>query len=164
MIIEWLYTMDINQLNRLSSSILDDLDRVYIASQKYMIADLCDSIVKYLESLISPRTFGEIYKISKRIGCDLLERAVYRAWISKPVEYNENNVQIIIIVSAIESDWNFKEGRDHDELRVGEGNDERKETDAILEISRQIVQANGRMGDMTDKLCLIKYLASSLSL
>jgi hypothetical protein len=68
MIIEWIYTMDIRILNGRSSTILVDLERVYVAADMYQVNDLCASIIKYLRSLVNLQTFGEIYGIAKRIS------------------------------------------------------------------------------------------------
>jgi hypothetical protein len=93
MIIEWLYTMDIRRLNGLSSTLFADLESVYVAADMYLLPDLCDSIVKYLESLINEQTFGEIYQIATRIGSKTLEDCVLRSWISKSDEFNKNVAQ-----------------------------------------------------------------------
>jgi hypothetical protein len=68
MIVEWLYTMDIVKFNGFSPTILVDLERVYIASKKLEIHELCTAIGEYLESFVNPQTFGDIYQISKRTG------------------------------------------------------------------------------------------------
>jgi hypothetical protein len=62
------------------------------------------SIEKYLIFLINKQNFGEIYRISKNIGSDAVGEAVYLAWISKPVEYNRNDVQIRILVQSEKKD------------------------------------------------------------
>jgi hypothetical protein len=80
--IEWLYTMDILQLDSLSSTILNDLERLFIASKKFEIHDLCNAIGKYMEYFVNPQTFGVIYQIAKRTGHKTLENAIFRSWIS----------------------------------------------------------------------------------
>jgi hypothetical protein len=160
MIIEWLYTMDILQLDSLSSTILNDLERLFIASKKFEIHDLCDAIGKYMEYFVNPQTFGDIYQIAKRTGHKTLENAIFLSWISNYDEFNKNDDQIEIIVSAAGSARNATRlSGDEDEA----GDDESEEADAILEISRQIVRASNWTGDRESKLCVIKYFASSLS-
>jgi hypothetical protein len=44
MIIEWMYTYEISSLNGLSTTLLADLERVYIAARMYKIDDLCIAI------------------------------------------------------------------------------------------------------------------------
>jgi hypothetical protein len=64
MIIEWIYTMDIKQLGGMSYTLLVDLERVYIAADMYQILDLCESIIKYLVSLVNEFTFGYLHPSS----------------------------------------------------------------------------------------------------
>jgi hypothetical protein len=160
MIIEWLYTMDILQLDSLSSTILEDLERLFIASKKLEIRDLCNAVGEYLETFVNRHTFGDIYQIAKRTGNKTLEIAIFRSWISNYDDFNKSDDQIEIIVSAVESDRNTKRTSGEED---GEGDDESEEVDAILEISRQILRASGWTGDKESKICVIKYFASSLS-
>jgi hypothetical protein len=105
-IIEWIYSKDVRQLNVMFPSLLSDLERVYIAADMFLITDLCDSIVKYLEFLISHRTFKEIYMLSKRINSATLERAIYRFWISNSDEFNTNveNIDAVLFNEQCEND------------------------------------------------------------
>jgi hypothetical protein len=96
MIIEWIYTFEIRGLNGLSPTLLDDLERLYIASRNYKVFDLCESIESYLKYLVNARNFGEIHQISKRIRSKSLQRAVFRAWISNSDEFNKNDDQITL--------------------------------------------------------------------
>jgi hypothetical protein len=95
-----------------------------------------------------------------------LENAVLRSWISESVEFNESDKQINSLIE-------FKHAQDHEakesekdamdignkEGRVVEG----EEAIAILDISRKIIEASSWDGDKESKLCIIKYLTSSLS-
>jgi len=67
MLQEWDHTDDIQQLNGMSPSILDDLERAYKASKTDGIAPLCTSIENYLLYLVNERNVGEIYDIAKRM-------------------------------------------------------------------------------------------------
>jgi hypothetical protein len=100
MIIEWIYTMDIRLLNGPSPSILVDLEQVYEAANFYWMTSLCVSIEKYLIFLINKQNFGEIYRISKKIGNDAVGEAVYLAWISNPIKWSTNDVQIRILIQS----------------------------------------------------------------
>jgi hypothetical protein len=82
MIIEWIYTMEIRQFEA-STTRLEDLANVFVAAGMFQITDLCSSILKYLESLVTEHTSDEIYRIAKRIGSESLEAAVYGATRSK---------------------------------------------------------------------------------
>jgi hypothetical protein len=169
MIIEWLYTMDIRRLNGLSYFLFSDLERVYVAADMYLLPDLCDSILKYLESLINEQTFGEIYQIAKRIGSKTLEDCVLRSWISKSDGFNNNAAQTDEVIKAnrIESsvkeqDYMMEISEEQDDLVTGE--DEEVEAAAMYLISQKMIRASSWNGDKGSKTCVIQYIASSLSL
>jgi hypothetical protein len=101
MIIQWIYTYEIRGLNEPSPSLLNDLERVYVAARKYEIIDLCDPIESYLKSLVTERNFGEIRQIANRIDCKSLQRAVFREWIAHSEEFNKNDDQIVLALDRI---------------------------------------------------------------
>jgi hypothetical protein len=55
MIVEWIYTMDIQRLNndQYSLTLLIDLENVYVAADMYLLPDLCNSIRNYLSYLVT---------------------------------------------------------------------------------------------------------------
>jgi hypothetical protein len=170
MIIEWIYTMDIQRLNSLSLAILADLERVYVAADMYLLPNLCDSIVKYLESLINQQTFGEIYQIATRIGRKTLEDCVLCSWISNSDEFNKNEAQIDETIKAEQTE--DMEG-DSEEMIVGGteeqykpvvGEDGERDAAAILGISKKMIRVSIWEGDKDRKFCMIQYIASSMNL
>jgi hypothetical protein len=103
MIIEWIHTMGIKKLNDPKCpTLLLNLERVYIAADMYLITDLCDSIAKYLDHLLTAQNFGDVLKISQKIGNDSLEKDVIRSWISKSESFNENDDQIKVMIRDFE--------------------------------------------------------------
>jgi hypothetical protein len=98
MIIEWIYTMNIQSLNGFSSTLLADLESAYVAADMYLLTDLCKSIVKYLEFIVNQQTFGEIYQIARRIGSKSLESIVFQSWLSNSDDFNKNDPQICILI------------------------------------------------------------------
>jgi hypothetical protein len=159
MIIEWIYTMDIKRLNDpLSPTLLLDLQDVYVAADMYLLPDLCNFIRKYLNHFLTSRNFGDIYQVAKRIGSESLSKDVIRAWIYKSASFNENDDQIKVLI------------RDFDAVEIddaeGESEDQEDELDgdAIVEISRSMIAASSWDGESESKLCVIKCLASFLSL
>jgi hypothetical protein len=178
MIIEWIYTMDIRQLNvPISQTLLSDLEAVYVAADMYLITDLRDAILKYLESLLSLQTFGEIYQIAKRISNKPLEKAVFQLWISNSNIFNENDAQINILIQDEEADQierggSVEVGAEGKETLENDGKDaigDRKEGNedegnVLYDISRKIIEESNWGGDKGSKLCVIKYLTSTLSL
>jgi hypothetical protein len=99
-IIEWIYTFEVRGLDVPSPTLLDDLERVYIAARMYNIVKLCESIESYLKYLVNERNFGEIHQIAIRIENKSLQRAISRAWISNSDEFNESDDQIILILDG----------------------------------------------------------------
>jgi hypothetical protein len=95
MIIEWIYTMDIQSLNGLSLSLFEDLESLYVAAGSYQIVGLAEAIESYLAFLVNARNFGEIYQIAQRIESEVLEKDVYRTWIKKSGEFNKSDGQIL---------------------------------------------------------------------
>jgi hypothetical protein len=106
MIIEWIYTNDILQLNELSSTILFDLGRAHIAADFYGIPELCDSIERYLIYLINLQTFGDIYQIAMNIGSERVVREVYRRLVQSELytlveqRFSANFEQINVMIQA----------------------------------------------------------------
>jgi hypothetical protein len=99
MIIEWIYTMDIRRLNGISDdTLLDDLERVYVAADMYLLPDLCYAIVYYLAFLVNDQTFGEIYQIAKRIEDEYLETTVFKSWVDSSYDFNKNDGQVCALV------------------------------------------------------------------
>jgi hypothetical protein len=99
-IIEWIYTFEVRGLDVPSPTLLDDLERVYIAARMYNIVDLCDSIESYLKYFVNERNFGEIHQIAIRIESKSLLRVISRAWISKSDEFNKNDDQIVLALMS----------------------------------------------------------------
>jgi hypothetical protein len=133
-----------------------NLQNVYVAADMYLLPDLCDSIGKYLNHLLTSRNFGEIYRVAKRIGSESLEKEVLQSWISKSDSFNENDDQIKVLIR----DFNAVEIVDAE----GESEDQEDELDgdAIVEISRSMIAASSWDGERESKLCVIKCLASLL--
>jgi hypothetical protein len=171
MIIEWIYTMDIRQLNdKNSPTPLASLEAVYVAADMYLITDLCDTIVKYLESLLNMQTFGEIYQIAKRISNKSLEKTVFKLWISNSIIFNENDAQINILIQDEKAESAEQAGtgshvKTEDLVAMDAGQEyEVNEGDVLYGISRKIIEESNWDGDKESKLCVIKYLSSTLSL
>lgn len=184
MIIEWIYSMDIPRLNGMSSSLLYDLERLYIAADLYQIKELCDSIIKYLEFLINEHSFGDICQIAKNIGSKCLERAVARAWIAKSEAFNQNDGQIDALIFGEEivvesrDDVEVKtEGADvmvkrEGQIKIEEGIVDKDvvvkynaavENEKIVAICHKIIQASEWEGETLSKTCVITCLTSLLS-
>jgi hypothetical protein len=182
MIIEWIYSMEIKQLDGMSPSLLKDLERVYIAADMYNISDLCEYILKYLDFLINKQTFGDIYLIAKKIGCVSLEKAVLLSWATHSSGFNKNDVQINSIIFEDEDvvvdtkhDLEIKvklEGGENiervieTEKRVTDKDLKDKETAEnakIVDISQKIIHLSEWDGEIVNKTCLITCLTSLLS-
>jgi hypothetical protein len=157
MIIEWIYTMDIQRLNSLSLAIFADLERVYVAADMYLLPNLCDSIVKYLESLINQQTFGEIYQIATRIGRKTLEDCVLCSWISNSDGFNKNEVQMFETIKAERI-----VSIDGEQDRSVVENEQEGDAAVILTISQKMICASSWPGDKESMLAVIKYLTSVL--
>jgi hypothetical protein len=116
MIIEWIYTMDIKSLNDpFSSTLILDLEKVYVAADMYLLPDLCESAGKYMNHLLTAQNFGEIYQVAKRIGSESLKRDIYRTWMLKSDSFNDNDEQINLFI------------RDFDAIQVEDANKTLKE-------------------------------------
>jgi hypothetical protein len=161
MIIEWIYTMDIKSLNDpFSSNLLGDLEKVYVAADMYLLPDLCNSIGKYLNHLLTSCNFGEIYQVAKRIGSESLEKDVLQSWISKSDSFNENDDQIKALIRDFD-------GVEVEDVAGGskdqEGREMEFEGDAIIGIQRKMIAASSWDGESESKLSVVKCLASLLS-
>jgi hypothetical protein len=175
MIIEWIYTMNIKQLNGMSSTLFDDLEKVYIAAGTYQIIDLRDSIVKYLGFLVDDQTFGDIYQIAKKIGNEYLENIVYHSWINESEEYNKIDSQIDILMQYKQENRGKEKNGDiivkkEGVIKIEEGNKvklledkEAAEYERIGRISHKIIQASNWDGKRDTKMCVIECLTSVLS-
>jgi hypothetical protein len=159
MIIEWIYTMDIQRL-----------ERVYLVAENYLLTYLCSSIVKYLCYLLNDQTFGEIYQIAQRIGCDSLIRIVYRSWISKSDVFNKNKKQInILIFDQSRLSVEETDSADEEMMMVASKDqetlfEEMEEFATLYHTSQEIVRASDWGGDCDDKMNVIKCLTSLLSI
>jgi hypothetical protein len=187
MIIEWIYTMDIKSLNDpFSPTLILDLEKVYVAADMYLLSDLCESIGKYLNHLLTAQNFGEIYQVAKRIGSESLEKDIIRAWMSKSDSFNENDDQINVLIRdfdaiQVEEGKETREEGGHVEVEVegvdferGGANKEDEDIDveeldenavnaAIVGISQKFIQVSSNWdGDSSSKLCVIKCLATLL--
>jgi hypothetical protein len=162
MIVEWLYTMDICQLNGLSpySLHLEDLERVYVAADMLLITDLCDSIERFLMYLVNDRNFGDIYQVSKRIGNTTLEQAIFQIWISNSESFNKNSEQINLFLHEYQDDHALSSKKEDIRESMGSA----VKSSLILGISRKIMQTSSWTADNECSLSVIKYLTSSLSL
>lgn len=175
MIVEWIYTMDIKDLNGMSPTILFDLERVYVAAKMYQVSDLCDSIIKYLKSLVNQQSFGDIYQLAKRINSDCLEKEVYREWISKSEDFNKNDFQIKSVIH----DDRVDEGEATEEEEEDNGDDgcwilddtvgvkievykELVKRAAMYETCQKIVGVSDWDGDKESATGVIKCLTSLL--
>jgi hypothetical protein len=191
MIIEWIYSMEIKQLGGMSPSLLYDLERLYIAADMYQITDLCDSIVKYLESLVNEETFGDICQIAKKIGSESLEKAVLHSWIAKSDSFNANRNQISGLIFGNRADCveasatrtkNVEETGLGVVIKLEEGikiedwskvkdaaerekdiSNEAIENEKIVAISHKIIRASEWDGETGSKTCVITCLTSLLS-
>jgi hypothetical protein len=161
MIIEWIYTMDIKRLNDpFSPSLLVDIQYLYVAADMYLLPDLCGSIGRYLNHLLSFKNFGEIYQVAKKIGSESLEKDVLRSWISKSDSFNENEDQINALICGFDS----VEVEDEDEEgAIKEGGEEELSDTAIIGIQRKMIAASSWDGESESKLSVVKCLASLLS-
>jgi hypothetical protein len=159
MIIEWIYTMDIKSLNNpISPSFLLDLQRVYVAADMYLLPDLCDSIRKYLNHLLTSQNFGDIFQVATRIGSESLEKDVLRSWISKSNSFNENDDQINTLIRDFEGVVvKVEEGLMEDD--VGE----ELSDSTIIGIQRKMIAASSWEGESESKMSVVKCLASFLS-
>lgn len=156
MIIEWIFSLDIIQLNGLSVSILEDLEDVYVAADMYLLPDLCKSIERYLIHLIDRENFGEINLIAKRIGSETVEAAVYLEWVAKPGDYNKTDKQLERFRLRCDYCTPTQDG----ELCCNE-----KDEDASLfNLARKIIQTSNWEGDKESKLGVIKCLTALLNL
>jgi hypothetical protein len=124
----------------------------------YLLPDLCNAIGKHLNHLLSSRNFGEIHQVAKRIGSESLEKDVIRAWISKSDSFNENDDQIKALIREFDV-VEVEEGATKDQER-----EEELDADAIIAISRKMIDASCWDGASDSKLSVVKCLASLLSL
>jgi hypothetical protein len=171
MIVEWVYTMDIQRLNGISPTLLFDLERVYIAADMYQIADLCNSIEHYLEYLVNHQNFGDIYQLAKRIENVALEKEAYRAWISKTDEFNRNDEQIRSLIyegdkrCVADGDISDDDGcwiSDDTVVVEVEVYRELIKKAALFDVSQKIVKASDWDGDKESDEGVIKCLATLL--
>jgi predicted ATP-grasp superfamily ATP-dependent carboligase len=163
MIVEWLYTMDVRQLNLLSpfsSHTLEYLERVYVAADMLLITDLCDSIVKFLMHLMSNQNFGEIYQIAMRIENTTLEKTVFQLWITNSESFNKNTKQIHFFLHEHQEEHAILNKKKDMRESMGSA----VKSSLILGISRKIIQTSSWTGDKESSLSVIKSLTSSLSL
>jgi hypothetical protein len=161
MIIEWIYSMDIQRLNGMSGSLLHDLERLYVAADMYQIASLRDSIERYLSHLVNHQNFGDIYQIAERIGSVSLEKFVFRKWISQSRNFNENDGQISTLVfdrDIVEDDEIM-----HEDEEGIEGAKDKEEDVLLFGICRKTLQASDWEGDKSSKMGVIKCLTELLS-
>jgi hypothetical protein len=160
MIIEWIYTMDIKSLNDpFSSTVLLDLEKLYVAADMYLLPDLCNFIRKYLNHLLTSQNFGEIHQVAKRIGSESLEKDVLQSWISKSDSFNENEDQIKTMIR----DFEVVEVEDLKGEREDQEDGEELDGDAIIGIQRKMIAASSWEGESESKLSVVKCLASLLS-
>jgi hypothetical protein len=164
MIIEWIYSMNIERLNGMISTLLHDLESLYVAAEMYDITDLRDSIQRYLSHLVNLQNFGDIYQIAKRIDCDSLKTFVFQAWISSPDTFNENDDQIEALVSSrYNEDEDVISNMEDDEDEGTEEADKDVEEEAkMYGIAREIVKASDWQGDKESKFGVIKCLTELL--
>jgi hypothetical protein len=161
MIIEWIYTMDIQRLNNLPSrTLLIDLENVYVAADMYLIPDLCEFIVKYLNLLVTDGNFGEIHQVAKRIGSESLEMDVMRSWISKSDSFNKYDNQIKALIRDFEG---VEVEGEMEVLEDQEGVDNEFDAGAIIGIQRKMIAASSWDGESDSTLSVVKCLASLLS-
>jgi hypothetical protein len=156
---------------------------MYVAAENYLIPDLCEAIVMYLKHLVDENNFGDMYKLSKRIGAESLKTAIFQSWMSKSVEFNENGDQIKTLMSEVvitkSERWFDAEQGDEGEvdllndidirvarMAIEEGSDGQEEVDdnaVIIWISQKMIRAASNWdGDTGSKLCVIKCLATFL--
>jgi hypothetical protein len=138
--------------------ILFNLQKVYVAADMYLLPDLCDSIEKYLNHLLTSRNFGDIYQVAKKIGSESLEKDVLQSWISKSSSFNESDDQI----KALIRDFDVVEVKVEDGV-IKEAGEEELDGDAIIGIQRKMIAASCWDGDSESKLSVVKCLASLLS-
>jgi hypothetical protein len=124
----------------------------------YLLSDLCDSIGKYLNHLLTFQNFSEIHQVAKRIGSDSLEKDVIRAWISKSDSFNENDDQIKALIR------DFDVVKEEGVMKDQESGEEELDADAIVGISRKMIAESCWDGSSDSKLSVVKCLASLLSL
>jgi hypothetical protein len=161
MIIEWIYTMDIKSLNDpISSTLLVDLQNLYVAADMYGLSTLCDSIGKYLNYLLTFRNFGDIFKVAKWIGSESVEKEVLRSWISKSDSFNSNHDQIMALIGDFDG---VEDEVTKDASEEQDGEEKELSDTAIVETCRKLIDASSWGGESESKLSVIKCLASLLS-
>jgi hypothetical protein len=128
----------------------------------YLLPDLCDSIGKHLNHLLSSRNFGEIHQVAKRIGSKSLEKDVIRQWISKSDSFNENEDQIkkTLIRDFDVAEVKEEEGATKDQ----EGGEQELSDAAIIGIQRKMIAESCWDWASDSKLSVVKCLASLLNI
>ena len=158
MIVEWIYTNDIQRLKQQSPTLLLDLPSVFVAADMFLLTDLCDAIKIYLKHLLDHDTFGDIFRVAKAIECRSMEKDILQAWIAKSDAFNESDAQIQTLLREFGDFVVEKDG----EVAMGDQY-VLQDSDATVALLKRMIDVSGWEGESASNLDVITCLAALLS-